>query len=50
VTLFIGIASGILAAFIGIAAEWLTDLKQGYCEDAWYLNQKFCCWQESGIS
>nr|CAG8435974.1 10549_t:CDS:10 [Entrophospora candida] len=40
----VGIACGLLAAAIAITSEWLSDLKEGYCSTAFYLNRKFCCW------
>lgn len=44
-----GIASGILAAGIDVASDWLGDLKTGYCRNGpdggrFYLNKGFCCW------
>jgi chloride channel 3/4/5 len=44
----LGIASGILAAIIDITSDWLSDLKEGYCETAFYLNRRFCCWGYDG--
>ena len=44
----VGIIVGINASVINIATEWVSDLRFGYCQTGWYLNQKFCCWaQES---
>ncbi|CAG8600346.1 6369_t:CDS:10 [Funneliformis caledonium] len=43
VVLAVGVASGILAAIIDITSDWLSDLKEGYCETAFYLNRRFCC-------
>jgi len=34
------------AAFLNIITEWLSDVKLGYCETAFYLNESFCCWGE----
>ncbi|KAI8056954.1 chloride channel [Syncephalis plumigaleata] len=45
VVLLVGIVIGVNAAFINIATEWLSDLKEGYCSSGWWLNQKFCCWE-----
>jgi chloride channel 3/4/5 len=42
----IGISAGIAAAFIDIVSEWLGDMKTGYCKTDWYLNKRFCCWEE----
>ena len=44
-----GIASGVLAASIDIASDWLGDFKTGYCKNGpgggrFYLNKGFCCW------
>ena len=44
-----GVASGVLAAGIDVASDWLADLKTGYCQSGegggrFYLNKGFCCW------
>lgn len=44
-----GLASGVLAAGIDVASDWLADLKTGYCRNGkgggrFYLNRGFCCW------
>jgi len=43
IVLFVGILSGIVAAFVAISTAWLTDIKLGYCPSNWYLNRRFCC-------
>ncbi|RKP37067.1 chloride channel [Dimargaris cristalligena] len=45
VVLLVGLLVGINAALISIAAEWLSDLKLGHCSTGWWLNEKFCCWE-----
>lgn len=42
---WVGILIGVNAALISIATEWLSDIKNGYCADGWWLNQEFCCWE-----
>ncbi|XP_041129861.1 H(+)/Cl(-) exchange transporter 3-like isoform X1 [Polyodon spathula] len=39
-----GLASGALAGLIDIAADWLTDLKEGVCVSALWFNHEQCCW------
>ena len=44
-----GVASGVLAAGIDVASDWLADLKTGFCRTGdgggrFYLNRGFCCW------
>ena len=44
-----GLSSGVLAAGIDIASDWLADLKTGYCKNGegggrFYLSRGFCCW------
>ncbi|KAF8243288.1 hypothetical protein K440DRAFT_562321 [Wilcoxina mikolae CBS 423.85] len=39
-----GIAAGLVAAAIDIVANWLGDLKEGYCRSSFYLSRNFCCW------
>ena len=48
-----GLLSGILAAGIDVASDWLGDLKTGYCQSGlhggqFYLNKGFCCWGHKG--
>ena len=48
-----GLASGIFAAGIDVASDWLGDLKTGYCRNGagggkFYLNKGFCCWGLEG--
>ncbi|GJJ06304.1 hypothetical protein Clacol_000495 [Clathrus columnatus] len=42
---FIISLAGINAAIISIITAWLSDIKMGYCRDAWWLNRQFCCWE-----
>ncbi|KAI1316774.1 hypothetical protein EDD11_009512 [Mortierella claussenii] len=44
VVLAVGIVAGILAGGSDIATQWLGDIKEGYCDTAFYLNRNFCCW------
>ncbi|TVY84296.1 putative chloride channel protein, partial [Lachnellula suecica] len=46
VVTLIGIAIGMNAAVLNIITEWLSDVKLGYCKNAFYLNESFCCWGE----
>ncbi|EKM54714.1 uncharacterized protein PHACADRAFT_197144 [Phanerochaete carnosa HHB-10118-sp] len=41
----VGACIGAIAALVSIITEWLSDLKNGYCYDGWWLNQQFCCWE-----
>ena len=43
-----GICIGANAAVISIITQWLSDIKMGFCFDAWWLNQQFCCWEIEG--
>ncbi|KAI9339123.1 chloride channel [Pilaira anomala] len=42
----IGVVVAIIAWFIDVVQEWMSDLKQGYCTTNWKLNSKFCCQQQ----
>ncbi|KAH8107789.1 chloride channel [Cristinia sonorae] len=44
----VGLCIGANAALISIITEWLSDMKMGYCYDAWWLNRQFCCWEIEG--
>ena len=43
-----GVCIGANAAVISIITQWLSDIKMGFCFDAWWLNQQFCCWEIEG--
>lgn len=43
-----GAAIGLNSALIAIVTDWLSDIKFGYCSTAWWLNQKYCCWEIEG--
>ncbi|KAJ2102248.1 glycerol ethanol, ferric requiring protein [Coemansia sp. S100] len=47
VVLLAGVLIGVNTAMISIVTEWLSDAKQGVCSRGWWLNQKFCCWEEA---
>lgn len=50
VVTLVGAAIGLNAAFLSIVTEWLSDIKLGHCETAFYLNENFCCWgAENGM-
>lgn len=36
--------TGALAGLIDIAADWMTDLKEGICLGALWFNHEQCCW------
>lgn len=44
----VGLAIGVNSAMLNVVTEWLSDVKLGYCRDAVYLNQQFCCWGVEG--
>lgn len=49
-----GLTTGLLAAGINVASDWLGDLKTGYCRTGidggyFWLNRGFCCWGHEGI-
>ncbi|KAF3044110.1 glycerol ethanol, ferric requiring protein [Didymella heteroderae] len=44
VVTLVGAAIGLNAAVLNIVTEWLSDVKLGRCETAFYLNESFCCW------
>ncbi|KAI8928769.1 chloride channel [Entophlyctis helioformis] len=42
--LIIGGITGLLAGFIDVSEQWLSDMRMGYCSAGFYLNRQFCCW------
>ncbi|KAG8450543.1 hypothetical protein GDO86_002987 [Hymenochirus boettgeri] len=47
VMLFIGLLSGTLAGVIDLAVDWMTDLKEGICLNAFWYSHEQCCWTSS---
>jgi chloride channel 3/4/5 len=45
VVFLVGMLIGASAGSVNIITEWASDIKFGYCSTAWYLNQKYCCWE-----
>ncbi|ORX61491.1 voltage gated chloride channel [Hesseltinella vesiculosa] len=45
VVCLVGATIGFNSALIAIVTNWLSDIKIGYCSNAWWLNKKFCCWE-----
>ena len=39
-----GLILGAVAGVIDIGASWLSDVKEGVCRDAFWLNKEQCCW------
>jgi len=36
--------TGVCAAVVDIGATWMSDLKEGVCLEAFWLNREHCCW------
>lgn len=41
------LVSGLCAGIIDIGATWMSDLKEGICAEAFWLNREQCCWSVS---
>ena len=39
----VGFLTAVVAFCIVRSEQWLFDLKEGYCGDAWYRSKRFCC-------
>lgn len=39
----VGFLTAVVAFMIVRGEQWLFDLKEGYCTDAWYRSKRFCC-------
>nr|XP_022324151.1 H(+)/Cl(-) exchange transporter 3-like isoform X2 [Crassostrea virginica] len=47
--LLVGVAAGLCAGIIDIGATWMSDLKEGICAEAFWLNREQCCWSVSKV-
>ncbi|XP_076336973.1 H(+)/Cl(-) exchange transporter 5-like isoform X1 [Tachypleus tridentatus] len=45
--LLVGVAAGAVAGVIDIGTQWMKDLKEGVCPQAFWLNQEQCCWSSN---
>ncbi|ESN92807.1 hypothetical protein HELRODRAFT_108179 [Helobdella robusta] len=48
--LLVGCAAGVCAAVVDIGATWMSDLKEGVCLEAFWLNREHCCWAANDTS
>ncbi|KAJ3322054.1 hypothetical protein HDV06_003655 [Boothiomyces sp. JEL0866] len=44
IIILVGSITGLFAGFIDITEGWLSNMREGYCTEGFYLNKKFCCW------
>ena len=42
----IGFITASIAYFVNVTETSVFDLKQGYCQDRWYVSQKKCCYEQ----
>ncbi|XP_076362713.1 H(+)/Cl(-) exchange transporter 5-like isoform X2 [Tachypleus tridentatus] len=45
--LLVGVAAGAVAGVIDIGTQWMKDLKDGVCPQAFWLNREQCCWSSN---
>ncbi|KAL3315962.1 H(+)/Cl(-) exchange transporter 3 [Cichlidogyrus casuarinus] len=45
--LLIGVIVGIIAGVIDIGSNWLSDIRQGVCVNAFWFNREQCCWSSN---
>lgn len=48
--LLVGLSSGMAAAIVDIGTNWMTNIKDGLCVNAFWLNKAQCCWASKNIS
>lgn len=48
--LFVGLSSGLAAAIVDIGTNWMSNIKDGLCVNAFWLNKAQCCWASKNIS
>lgn len=47
VVLLVGLSCGLFAGVVDIGADWMSDLKEGICEDQFWFNKETCCWADN---
>lgn len=48
--LLVGLSSGLVAAVVDIGTNWLTNIKDGICVNAFWLNKPQCCWASKNLT
>lgn len=48
--LLVGLSSGVAAAVVDIGTNWMFNIKDGLCINAFWLNKAQCCWASKNIS
>ncbi|XP_065058528.1 H(+)/Cl(-) exchange transporter 4-like [Rhopilema esculentum] len=47
VVFIVGVLTGFAAGVIDIGADWMSDIKEGFCTDQFWFNKEACCWTVS---
>ena len=42
-----GVLTGFAAGVIDIGADWMSDIKEGFCTSQFWFNKEACCWTSS---
>ncbi|KAL5460086.1 hypothetical protein EMCRGX_G033507 [Ephydatia muelleri] len=50
IVFLIGVSSALIAGVLDITTEWITDVKEGWCELRHYYNKEGCCWLSNSSS
>ena len=48
--LLVGLSSGLAAAMVDIGTNWITNIKDGICVNAFWLNKPQCCWASKNVT
>lgn len=48
--LLVGLSSGLVAAIVDIGTNWITNIKDGICVNAFWLNKPQCCWASKNVT
>jgi len=47
VVFIVGVLTGFAAGVIDIGADWMSDIKEGFCTNQFWFNKEACCWTSS---
>ena len=46
----VGLSSGLAAGMVDIGTNWMTNIKDGICLNAFWLNKPQCCWASKNVT
>lgn len=49
IVFIVGVVTGFVAGVIDIGADWMGDLREGFCSSQFWYNKESCCWDSEVV-